>query len=312
MSHLCASGRSCREPVIIDGKRTPATISDRRGLCRRCYTNVKTAAAELDSDHRRLCAAVGERLSKGEVFVHGTPDPSIPINTTVLALSSSLAEWAEAALWMMAESLGIDVKERHKAKGWPVRDGPVIIQASRIIPENLKVLLAANIQPVSVWTEKGWAVEELDGIAVALKLAQLHNQVYSVLGEANPRRRLAMPCPVFDCGVNGSLGIDNGETDVSCTACGGRWTVSEYDWLAHMLVVEHKKEETQMLQWLLAESEYRATVLKWLVAERDHRLWQLSRLAGMREEDLAGIDGYAVVELLREMLGGKASDLHAA
>jgi hypothetical protein len=296
--HLCAAQNRCRGWYLNDGIRAPAIIEDSHGLCRRCYTSVKHAVAALDTDWQRLSTAIGERAQTGQQFVTGTRELPMPLNGTVIALRSSLSEWAEAAMWMIAEALGIDVKIRHKAKGWPVHDRPVIEQAAAALPENLKLLLQAPEQSVSVWSKNGfgWITSELDGIAVALKLADLHHEVNSVLGETNPRTRLCMPCP--HCGAKATLGVDNGQTDVTCTACGGQWNQRQYDWLAKLLITEHDEKETEMLKWCLAEAN-------WKLARAECQLGQVRRICRLTELDMAGIDGFAVIELLRETIQEK-------
>jgi hypothetical protein len=265
---------------------------------------VRHAVAALETDWNRLSAAVGDKHSGAGVYVSGTRELPMPLNGTVIALRSSLSEWSEAAMWMIAETLGIDVKTRHKAKGWPVRDLPVVQQAARALPDNLKALLAAPTQAVSVWSKNGfgWITSELDGIAVALKLADLHHEVNSVLGETNPRVRLSMPCPNYDCGAKGTLGVDNGQTDVSCTACGGRWTHLEYDWLAKLLITDHDEKERDMLKWLHAEAVWKLAEANRKLAEAQRQLAQLQRITRLTEDDLIGIDGYAVIELIRESI----------
>lgn len=227
----------------------------------------------------------------------------MPLNGTVLALRSTLSEWCEAALWMVAEPLGIDVRQRHKAKGWPVKDGPVIAQAARILPEQLKLLFDAQQQPVSMWSpgSSTWYTEDLDGIDVAIKLTDLHHEVNSVLGQTNPRIRLSLPCPGFDCGAR-TLGVDNGSTDITCLSCGRTWTQADYDWVAGLLITDEQDKEAEMLKWLLAEAQWWSEVLAWCVAERDWTLYELGRLSRMTPADLQGIDGVAVVELVRELI----------
>jgi hypothetical protein len=304
LKHRCAYEHRCRDRVVIDGRKLGAVVEDERGFCRRCFGMVRAALREIEKDWDALGAAVGDHLTGAEVHVSGSKDPPMPLNGTVMALRSTLSEWCEAALWMVAEPLGIDVRQRHKAKGWPVKDGPVVAQAARVLPENIKLLLEAETQPVAVWMPHAtrWTTKDLDGHDVAMRLADLHREVNSVLGQTNPRVRLALPCPAFDCGARGTMGIDNGTTDINCTACGGTWTQAEYDWLANLLISDEQEKETEMLKYLLAEAQWKLEVGAWLVAERDHKLFQLGRLSRMTSADLAGIDGVAVVELMREML----------
>jgi hypothetical protein len=302
--HECAYGYRCRDKVRVEGRAQGVLIESERGLCRRCFGMVRGALRELDSDWDKLCKAVGDHAPSGEVHVSGTREPPMPLNGTVLALRSTLSEWSEAALWMVAEPLGIDVRERHKAKGWPVREWPVVVQAGRILPENMKLLLDAPAQPVAVWNSLGskWGVKDFDGIDVAMKLCDIHHEVNQVLGLNNLRQRSPMPCPNYECGARNTLGIDNGTDVVNCTACGRQWTRGEYDWLLSLLITEEQEKEVQVLKYLLAEAQWWCDVCIWLLAERDHKLFQLGRLSRMTPADLEGIDGVAVVELVREML----------
>lgn len=295
---VCAAGSFCRDR---------AYVAVERGLCKRCVRVVTQACRAIGEDYDRLSAAINDRQVRGEL-VSGTPDPAIPLNTTVLALRSTLSEWSEAALWMCAESLKIDVRARHKGKGWPVKDAPVIAQADRVLPQNVALLLRAAKQPVCMWDgESQRYIEELDGIDVALKLATIHRQCRGLLGEVNPRRRLAMPCPVFDCGRR-TLGIDNGQSEVTCTSCGGHWSELEYDWLTRMLIDDHQRAETAMLKWLLAEARWQRDLNAWLLAEKTWQCYEAARIGRLRHEDVLDYDAWAVVMLLREVFSDKRID----
>jgi hypothetical protein len=302
--HRCVAGRRCRNAVLEDNVRVGVVIAEEYGLCKGCYANVRRVIGQLQDDWERLSAAVGLKMAGNQARVSGTRELSIPLNTTVLALRSSLSEWCEVALWMVAKSLGIDVRERHKAKGWPVKEYPVVMQAACVLPENLSLLLAAESQPVSVWNKDSekWSVVDRDGINVALKLVELHHSVLSILGEKNLRQKFSLPCPNLDCGMIETLGIDNGCTDVSCLACGRHWTQDEYDWLAHVLISEHEKSEVEVLKWCLAESQWQRDVALWLLAEREWRNRDIVRLSTMEREYLHTIDGWAVIQLLRELI----------
>jgi len=301
--------RCCRDRErVTEGEESrwlPALIEAERGLCERCILAVKRAARELDEDYWILSNAVGDRLVTGGEHVSGTHEAPIPINTTVLALRSTLSEWAEVALGIVCPVLNIEPQERQRARGFPIRELVVISQACKVIPESLDTLLGAQAEPVNVWNREGtgWVIEELDGVAVALHLLRTHSQVRNALGDTNPRTRLQMPCPVLDCGSM-TLGVDNGETDVNCTSCGGKWSRREYDWLGGMLVEDHKKEKKTLLEWVAAERKWLLEVAEWLLAERGAILARVTGLANLTEEDCTNfaIGAFNVVTLLKEVI----------
>lgn len=297
--YRCAAGRACRT-------KSGALVTVARGLCLACSRSVVSALCSLGEDLVMLDAAADDRQTGATEHVSGTPEPAIPLNTTVVELRATLSDWCEAALVAVAEVMNFEPRTRQRARGFPVREDRVILQAAQILPDNMTRLLDVVTGPVSVWNRSGthWHTEDLDGIDIALRIGRVHWQIRSVLGESSSRRRLSMPCPVQDCGAT-TLGIDEDSHYVTCTSCGGHWSEALYNWLATFLVSEHKRstEERVMLEWLLAEQTYYTDVGKWLVAQRDHTLDQVRRLAVMTQADLVGIDGIAVVELLREMMG---------
>jgi hypothetical protein len=299
-SHRCAAQKSCRDK---DPQRRPAIIDTRRGLCRRCTQQIRHAFQDLARDLVALDGAVADRLTVAAEHVNRTADPAMPLNGPVLALRATLSDWCEAAVEMVADNLNIEPAVRHKAKGFPVYDDHPIRQAHRVIPDNLKLLLEAQEQPVCVWNRAGTAryIEDMDGITVALQVWAAHRQIAAAIGETNPRRRLGMPCPALDCGAP-TLGIDNGQTDVNCTSCGGRWTEAEYDWLSGLLLSDlrqHEKDEDTMLKWLLAEAGWQRDVAAWLLAERN---FKLGKITSLQEGDVRAVGSWALLAVLKEVV----------
>lgn len=297
--HRCGAGKLCRDPQInaATGHRDPAIIESQRGLCRRCRAALRRAIEELGNDYHRLSAAAQDGLAAtGTEHVSGTPTPAAPLNMAVVGLRSTLTEWAEAALWMVADELRIAVKARQKAKGHPVHEYPPIGQAMNVLPDNLDRLIDAPTRRIALWSNETRTSVDVDGLDVCAQLMQNHWRVTSLLGETNPRTRLAMPCPVLDCGAQ-TLGVANGETDVTCSTCGSRWSEREYHWLAGLLIDEDKKAKRK------AKTALPLDIAKWLIAERDWQLKECKRIASLTAEQLEGIDGWAVVQLLREVFG---------
>lgn len=291
--HHCAAGsRHCRGRQKADGGWQPALVTTERGLCDPCIGAVTRACRELVGDWDNLTGAIGDRSVMAGEKVSGSREAPIPLNTAVLALRSTLSEWCEAALAMVCPRLNIEPRERQRARGFPIREYRVVLQAWNVLPSNMKLLLECPTEPVNVWNQAGdgWTIEEMDGVGIALRLHQSHNAVHTVLGDTNPRTRLTMPCPVLGCGAK-TLGVNNGETDVDCTACGGRWPREQYNWLAGMLVADKKHES----------KKERKTMLEWVLAERD---WKLSRFSKLAEVALTGeYEDKVIVNMLCELVG---------
>lgn len=296
--HRCAAGRSCRDPIIDGDHRTPAIIAEARGLCRRCATAVQRAIDDLERDYLELAAAIGEKRIGPRDHVSGTPEPPIPLNTSTDALARSLAEWADAALAAVSVVMGIDHPAPYRGRGFPRPDHRVIKTACQVLRANVDRLLAAPSEPLMTWGRDGFTINivDMDGIDIALQLLRCHRQVIGVLGDPNPRERLAMPCPVLDCGAP-TLGRSNGSTDVTCTSCGGRWTEREYAWLAGLLVTDLQKEEREarVLEWLLAEKAWENEQLEAGIA-------RLRRVASWGPGDVDRCSAMDIVAIVAEWL----------
>jgi hypothetical protein len=284
----CAFGMHCKARTYEDvgGQRRghAAAIDSERGICQACTAALERMLTRLQPDYDRLSDAVLESGSSANEYVTGTPEPVLPINRVAFDLRSTLSEWCEAALWMVAEGLGIDVRTRHKAKGWPVKDGPVVVQAARVLPANVKRLLDAEKQPVAHWWGGSWDIKDMDGIDVAMELMKLHWRVSDTLGQSKLRRRLAMPCP--RCG-RPLLGIDDGTATVDCRGCEGAWPESHYDWLSGLMAGDLRTKETKenvVLQWCLAEAQWQRDYATWVAAEANAKLEECRKLASLDKD----------------------------
>jgi hypothetical protein len=298
--HRCAAGRSCRDPVIDGDTRAPALIAEPRGLCRRCLGAVNAAVSMLEADYRELGDAIGERAVSLGDRVSGTPTPPIPLNTATDALARSIAEWADAAVAVVAAALAIDHPVPYRGRGFPRRDLAVIQAAGRIVAPNVDLLLAAPVEPVLVWDGDGSGrhLIDADGIDIALAMVRNHRQVIAALGDPNPRERLAMPCPVFDCGA-ATLGRNNGSTDVTCTTCGGRWTEREYAWLAGLLIAD-KREDDAMAE-TYAEAVLARQLAEARLAEANSKLDKLRQVGKWTPDDVCRCSAMDIVTLVAEL-----------
>lgn len=304
-AHRCAAGRGCRDKIVdqATGKREPAQTEKARDLCGRCTNQVHNALSRLLEDMGTLADASGDRAQSSGDKVTGTREASIPLNTSTMALSSTLSQWCGIAVEMVAGRLNIEPVKRQKARGFPPREYRVTSQAANVLPANVDLLLEAESRAVTIWNRDGTAsvTEDHDGISVALAILRCHWQVVNILGEANPRKRLSMPCPIMDCGAM-TLGINNGESQVTCLTCGGHWTEREYEWLAGMVVSEHKQEKKAMLEWLLAEAKYHLETTRIAWDQDAERLNQALKLANLTAEQLEDTSAAAVAAILKEII----------
>ena len=299
VAHRCFSGRRCRNAVRDDttGKREPAVIDKPAGFCDGCRMRVLRAYEAVSLDYQQLCDMVGDKTQGSGPRVSGTREAPMPLNGTVLALRSTLSEFCEVSVCLVAGKLRIAPRARHRGIGYPVHDEPCIHQCRDIIPANLDLLLDAGEQEFQVWDNTGTVYQtgKYDGLTAATLLLRTHQQIENLLGTGERRTTLAMPCPVHDCGSK-TLGVTNGETDVSCLACGGRWTDREYQWLASMLVIDiEQQEETEVLQWLLAEA-------RWINDRNMHKISKLETLSRLDNEFLSDIDSTTLIAMLKEIL----------
>lgn len=284
--HRCAAGRSCRNLDRTDGKLQPAITTKPHSLCESCTGATRQAVNNLSHTYYLAVAATTMPTTTGTTQkVSGTPEPSIPINPHFDALAVELADSSDEALTLICPALNITHPAPWKGRGYPRPSDRIIKAAAKILPTNLPKLFDAP-----------------DGVDAALRIVNARRRILGAIGDPNPRKRLALPCPLDTCGAHHSLGIDNGQTDVTCSACGGRWTEREYEWLAGLVVADidlRKKRSNPMLEWLLAEARWQSDCALWLYAERD---WKMRRITTLSADDLENVSGATVVALLTEQV----------
>lgn len=286
--HRCLSGRACRTPDRTNPNNIlPGLTRTPDSLCDSCLHRLGTALDNLRADYHTVDNAVTQTTNNGITqHVSGTPEPSIPINIHMDRLRRQIGANADDALHHVCPQLGIQHPAPWKGPGYPHRYRIIIDAAHNILPANQK-LLCSN----------------LDGVNIAIRIINHHRQIQCAHGDPNPRKRLALPCPLDSCGAHHSLGINNGETDVTCTKCGGRWTEREYSWLAGLVITDIKERNKTMLEWLLAEANWKLQVAQWLIAEERWRIHRARSITQLKDVDLAGISGATVVALLVEQIG---------
>lgn len=294
MNHRCSSKSLCRNK---NGEGHPKAIDKPEGFCDRCSTAIKAAYAEAAHDYTRLQAAlvdVNAGMHSAAGKVSGTPEPPMPLNGSAITLQVTLAELCEASVALVAKALKVEAKVRQKKRGYPPRDIPVIEQASRIIPEHLDRMLEAEPVSVKRWDSVKGSTKLITGTEVALQVWMTHQKTLNLIGLTRRRTRLAMPCPVLDCGRK-TLGIDEGSSSVTCSSCGGRWTDREYQWLSNLLIEDVTRKEIDLLEWLVAEAN-------WKLTQANSKLDKVQKIADMQSEDLKRIESWAIVAVLKEIL----------
>lgn len=286
--HRCLSGRGCRTPDRSQPNHIqPGLTRTPDSLCDSCLRRLDTALDNMQADYHTADQAVTDTVNTGITqHVSGTPEPSIPINTAMDRLRRQLGADADAALHHVCPQLGIRHPAPWKGPGYPHRYRIIIEAAHNILPANRK-LLCSN----------------LDGITIALRIVNNHRHAQHLHGDPNPRKQLALPCPLDSCGAEHSLGINNGETDVTCSECGGRWSEPEYNWLSGLVLTDIKERNKTVLEWLLAEANWKLQTATWLLAEQHWRIRRAESITQLKDADLAGISGATVVALLIEQIG---------
>lgn len=277
--HQCRSMRLCRNKTREGKGWKPAVTEEPKAFCDKCSRRIRAAYREALADYEALQSVIGDKISTDTVKVAGTPTPPMPLNGTVIALSAALSEQCEESVKALADVLNVSPQLRQKARGWPVKERNPIIQASKLIPEHVQKL---------AWSDAG--------TVAALAVWQTHQQIEQFIGEGKQRTRLAMPCPALGCGRR-TLGIDNGSTDVTCQACGGRWSEREYNWLSTLLVAEVTREEHDVLEWLLAEQKH-------INDSMNVTMRKVERLSNLTDKDVEGFSAATVLRMLREILSG--------
>lgn len=295
----CKAGKACRDSRVQGGQRVPA---DTDGvLCQGCVNALRRAVRSLLHDYSALAEVAGERSPTGELTVSMTPDPAVPVNVHALALQDELAQWCEAALVVMCTN-GNAV--RQKAKGYPVRNGLVVARVYEVLRKvGVEQLInAQTMRDVRLWDGSGttWALTPMDGPSVAVRMIRVHDKVKGIVGEDNPRKRLAMPCPAYDCGMP-TLGIDNGDDAITCLSCGRRWEQAEYDFLAGMITADTSEKEVRVLKEQVAQQQSRIQELEELCANQDDMLAKVKILA--LHQDLSQFDLATIQAYLAEIIG---------
>ncbi|SKM81682.1 Uncharacterised protein [Mycobacteroides abscessus subsp. massiliense] len=274
--HRCAWGPRCVNRDMVH--RHPETGDPQGGmiidgpLCDGCLEKLRRAIKGLPRDWRRLHEGIGERRPSQGARVAMTRELTIPINTRREALQQRIVELSDRAVEMVEQALNLDGKQRHGRLGFPAHEKATVERAVKVLEPNLAVLLAQQEQAMVRWApvpdgDDGWAstgqpreLTEMDGVEVALAIADVSRAVYLEMGLERLRAHDNGECP--QCHAH-AVGRWDGTTTYDCTACGSWWQEHEYEWLQG-LITDAQKERVQMdiLKWLLAEAYWRLDQLR--------------------------------------------------
>jgi hypothetical protein len=204
----------------------------------------------MPADWCRLEVTLGQKTWHNDGR-RAAPGSRVPLNTTADDLMRQIHGTANHAATIVANTLHTEWRYR-RATGRP-QDYRTITRAVALVAPNIDRLTTT-----------------LDGIAVALHAAHLHRQVVHQLGHTRQREHKHLPCP--RCGAQSlvreiqdrrhySSNTDGSATPevVRCLACDGKWSETDYSWLATMVLAE--QEEHAVLKYLLAERDWALTIL---------------------------------------------------
>jgi hypothetical protein len=276
----CAMGVLCREFKVVAGKREPALLTTRVGLCETCQRWARRCVRELPTDWCKLKLTIGEnRTPAGEKPERRPrPGPKVLLNVTNDALMRDIIDTANEAAEIVAAALSITRRRTgHTRRGWSPssqQDYQLLSACAGLIAENIAKLVADE-----------------DGLKLMRRMVLLHRTVVRHLGETLQREKQELPCPF--CGgvvvkevrdLRSRSSINGTETPevIRCTSCDngpnrdGTWTEAHYRWLSAQVLSE--REEIEVLKWLLAEKQWECDYHAWVAAERE---WALGVVAGI-------------------------------
>ena len=286
--HRCVFGAVCVSAVRVGDGRVGKAVEVADEPCRGCEGRFRRCVGGLPVQWLRLREALGESAAVVGGGRRPKPESSLPINVGADALMKTISRRLYDAAVLVGEDLNVELPRLPTNPG-SLFEYRMVVRCVALVKDHV-----------------GELVSTAAGCEVAVALVRAYTRSERHLGEAALRERLHMPCP--KCGqqclvretldrVVWSSGAAERVTPqvVRCLVCREEWDESQYRWLSRMVLSEHERKEQKVLEWLLAE-------VNWKFNDAQEKLAQLERLAGLSAEDLEGIDAAAVVAMVREIL----------
>lgn len=232
----CADAR--RETIQLDA-HTAGTVhvaawaTTPGGLCRMDTTLAKRAVEQLPADYTELSTLLGKTSRSTDAPIGGTRELPVPIRLNVEALQAAIV--FELDLWAgaVAEASGFGYVETARprdrvryASGWITGRWPVLLA----LPAMAVVRIDGREETLS--GQNPIVHSDEDGVAGAIALIGLHDQVTELAGRTQHTRHLWTPCPRCE---RLSLEHPEGGPKVDCVRCGHRMSLEEYEALAGVL-----------------------------------------------------------------------------
>lgn len=315
--HRCSWGHRCIDPDLreIDPETGEAI---KRGaviafgvLCDACMTRLVKSVRGMPRDYGRLSDALGERMpDPSRLKVTMTLSPEMPINDRREGLMARIVELADRAAEMVECELQMTGKNRRRndqppishrgfaaARGESPSETLIVARSTELLDSMIYVLLDVEPDWHMLWGPIPDADEEwdrykhgqprelvlMDGVDVALKIADLSTQIYRELGLSRLREKMKLACPAINpktgkaCGAY-KVGRNDGTLIFDCLECERQFGKNEYDWFEG-LHRENQKElalEIGKLSNDLYAANWRLDALR-------------TRLTTLEHEDLSAI-----------------------
>lgn len=235
-SHRCLARGLCRASVVEDGKKMPAITEAPDTLCPSCTRSVRCAVEDLPRDYVGLHSALGERGTAAGQRVRSTPTPPIPLNVSVEAAMRDISETLDRAAELVSDALHCDPPTGSEARR--------VDLCSRMVAPHIDKLVAADPEDVWRWDKSGEKqhLAERSGVQFALDLQQLHRTSRRLIGETQPKLRLAIPCPQCSAPF-----LFEDKSKVLCVDCGYDHTEDTFQLLGD-IAKQQQREDAEMAE----------------------------------------------------------------
>ena len=247
--YSCSIEGGCGHLHAVSVQLVGALLEHDRGLCDQCQLTVSDAISDLPHDYVSLHLAQFRGVSPnvGEVVSFSRELP-VPISLTFSTLADQIEIETTAFAEPVAEKLGIDWDKTttpRKVRNFkqytsPRYSGPIILQkAARLLADATDILVKLPTWTYRLWGEVGWEMIEVDGVAAALTLLDLHHATRATLGLTRAVSTMQAACPFCE---SYTLVRVAGDEYIHCQLCRRRFTDEEYQQWTVVVINDYDPE----------------------------------------------------------------------